>query len=79
MTGLRRDRRGRVTIPDVVFALMSLAVLGALWPVFRSSLADNAGEVGTGTGYLFGLWLPLAILVFLTMIWRAAVGGSSVR
>lgn len=69
--------RGRLTLPDLVYVLMSLAVLGALWPVVQSGLEANAGVVGTGPAYIFLLLLPLAALVLLTLIWRTAAGGAT--
>lgn len=73
---LGRDRRGRLTIPDLAFLLFSLAALAALWPVLNDGLQSNAAEISTGEGYVFTLWLPLAICIMLAMAWRAAVGGG---
>lgn len=74
---MTRRVRGRLTLPDLVFVLMSVAVLGALWPVVRAGLESNAGAVGTGPSYIFLLLLPLSVLVLLTLIWRTAAGGAS--
>lgn len=73
---MRGDQRGRVTVPDVVFVLMSVAVLGALYPVFRASLDQNAGSMGTGTVYLFILFLPLAVLVLFMLLFTKSTAGG---
>lgn len=70
------DRRARITLPDVLFLLMSLAFLAALYPVFRTFFERNAGEFSSGAAFIWQLTLPLAILVFLTLMYRKAVAGA---
>lgn len=68
--------RGRMTLPDLMFGLASLAVLGALYPVFWDSIQARAGEMTTAQLYMYQLILPLALLVFLGGLYRKAVGGA---
>lgn len=72
-----RDRdRGRLTIPDVVVVLVVLFFVGALFPLYRSSVADVAAEVSTGVLLLAGFLLPLLLLVVFYSVFRRAVGVS---
>lgn len=76
MTDQRPSRsRGRLTIPDVVTAVVVLFFLGALFPVYRDALSS----VTTSTGVqLLGVFLlPLAILVLYHVIFRRALGVGS--
>ena len=68
--------RARITLPDVLFAAFSLAILGALYPVVSESLQINAAQMSVAELYLYQLVLPLALLVFLVGVWRTAVGGA---
>ncbi|WP_435125370.1 hypothetical protein [Halobaculum sp. D14] len=76
---LRRDRRGRLTLPDVVFTLFSVACLGALTPVFYTLLKQNAGEFSAGEQLLFQAMVPALLVVMLAMIYITAVGGGGTR
>jgi hypothetical protein len=76
---MRADRRGRITIPDVVFVFAVLLVLSELWPVVWALLNANAGEMRTGTVYLFRLILPFSGLVLLAMIYVKSLAGSGVE
>lgn len=67
--------RARLTVPDVLFLLLSFGFLAALYPVFWDGLQANADKMSTGTAYLFQLLLPFAILVLFTMIYATAVRG----
>lgn len=69
------DERARLTIPDLIYALMSIAFLGALMPVFYSGFQANLGELGTGEEYLFQLITPMLVLVLLSVIWVKTIGG----
>lgn len=69
------DERARITLADLVYVLMSLGFLAALYPVLSDGLEQNAGEIGVGAQYLMQLILPLSILVLLWMLWRKALVG----
>jgi hypothetical protein len=72
---MHHDRRGRLTLPFVVYILMAMAVLAALYPVFAEFYAQNVGSMTQGTRLIFQLVLPLGILVLLTLIYvKAGVG-----
>lgn len=71
----RRDR-GRLTVPDILFLLMGVAFLGALYPVFWGFYTDNLSYLSPGAKYLFQLMLPLLLLVLYTIVFRNAVGGG---
>lgn len=70
------DARARITLPDVLFLLMSLAFLGALYPVFMDGFRENVSIMSTGTAYLLQMVLPLAVLVLLSVIYVKAIAGS---
>lgn len=70
------DDRGRLTIPDFAYLLISLGVLAVLSPVFFDVLDRHAYAMNTGTVYLIQLVVPLAILVVFTIVYLAAVGGE---
>lgn len=69
------DDRARITVPDVLFIVFSVASIAALYPVFWSGLEDRAGGMTTGELYLFQLILPFALLVVVSMVYVSAVGG----
>lgn len=70
-----RDARGRLTVPDVAFILMTLMIIRILWPVLNTTFLDNLGEISTPTAWLFRLVLPIAILVLFSMLWLKATAG----
>lgn len=70
------DRRGRITVPDVVFLVFTLAVLGSLYPVFTDAFSSSTSVLSLGESYLFQLLLPFAVLVILATIWRKAIVGA---
>jgi len=72
-----RGSRARLTIPDVAYLLMSLAILGALYPVWQSGFVANIDEVSTAAAWLWRLMLPLALLVLFSMIFLKATAGVS--
>jgi hypothetical protein len=69
------ETRGRITIPDVLFLLMSIAMLGALWPVFADQFQANQSVIPEGAGVLFLMVLPMAILVLFSIIYMKAIRG----
>lgn len=69
------DHRGRLTVPDVVFVLAAIAVIGALSPVFYDALRSNTSEMSTGTLYLLQLIIPFAIAVLFSVIYMKATAG----
>lgn len=68
-------QRARITIPDVLFLLMTLAFVAALWPVFADFLTANSGELGQGEMMLYTMILPLGLLVVFTIIYQKAIRG----
>lgn len=70
-----RRQRARITIPDLLFVLFAIAVLGALWPVWNNLFESNIGEIPTGTAWLLQLILPMALLVLVTVIFAKAARG----
>lgn len=69
------DDRARLTVPDVIYVLMGVAFLAALWPVFSDLLTGHAGDISEGGKWLFLIALPFAILVLFTMVFRKASEG----
>lgn len=72
---LVRRSRARITIPDVLFLLMSIAGFAALWPVLSDLMAQNSGTLGGGETLLFRMILPLALLVIFSTIYVKAIRG----
>jgi len=72
-----RGTRARLTIPDVAYLLMSLAILAALYPVWKSGFVSNISQISTSTAWLWRLMLPLALLVLFSMIYLKATAGVS--
>lgn len=71
--------RARMTLPDVLFVLMSVAFLGALWPVVADALQTNAGAMSAGSSLIYQLLLPVAVLVLFSTIYLKAVAGGASR
>lgn len=66
------DERARLTVPDVILLLASLAFFAALYPVFWSGFEARVADMDQGTALLFQLILPLGLLVFLSVMWLKA-------
>lgn len=70
------DVRGRLTVPDAFFVLMTIAFLGALYPVFYNILEVTAApHMGAGALFLWQLILPFGLLVITSMIFIKATAG----
>jgi hypothetical protein len=67
-----RDQRGRLTVPDVMFGLFTMAFLGALYPVFSEGVEQNQSAIPTEADLLLTLLLPLLLLVFFAVIYLKA-------
>jgi hypothetical protein len=70
--------RARVTIPDVAFVLFTVALLGALYPVFSDALAGSAGQLSPGVALLLQLVLPAIVLVMLYSLYQKAIRGAQI-
>lgn len=77
MRGLTSDERGRLTLPDVLYVLMTVAFIGALWPVVMDAIEENHAEMSTGAEYIYLLVLPLGVLVLLSVIYLKATAGGA--
>jgi cytochrome c biogenesis factor len=73
---LMDDRRGRITIVELLTGTFALAFVGALWPVVADSLDSATGALNTGEIYLFRIILPLMLLVLLTVVFVTAAQGG---
>lgn len=67
--------RARITVPDVIFVLMSIGFLAVLFPLLRDIMATHAGEISTGAAWLYIMILPMALLVLFSQIFRKASEG----
>lgn len=68
--------RGRLTLTDVVFYLLAVVALRALWPVLDEQL-QAPGGMDQGTLLLFQTMLPLAIIILIAVVWvKSASTGS---
>jgi len=67
--------RAQLTIPDMVFAVASIVVLYPLAAAFYDVLHANAGDLSTGTAYLFQMVVPGLVVTILIILFAIAVGG----
>lgn len=67
--------RARITIVDLVFIPVNLAILSALWPVVHDAILANAGELTTGEALIYRALLPLLLLILMTGLSRKATEG----
>lgn len=67
--------RGRLTLVDVIYVVVAIAVLSVLYPVYSSVLASNVSELTGAEAFLLQLVLPVALLVVLAVIYREATRG----
>lgn len=75
MRHITPDDRGRITIPDVLFLLMTLFTIAAIWPVFNDLFEKNVGQMTTGTSLLYQMILPMTLLVIFTVLYVKAIKG----
>jgi len=68
--------RGRITLPDVIYLLIGVVLIGILYPVFKSGFISNRGSMSTGSQYLWLLVLPIALLMLLGLAFRKATRGA---
>ena len=68
--------RGRLTIPDALFLVFGVGMMGALIPVFYDLLGQNAAELSTGEALLWQALPPALIVVMFALIYITAVGGG---
>lgn len=69
-----RDR-ARVTVTNVVYTLLALAALAALWPVLEEMIRAAAPILPEGQELVFASLLPIAITVILGVIYVEAITG----
>jgi hypothetical protein len=67
--------RARITLVDIIYIAVSMAVLAFLAPVLYDLLAAKAGVLGTGELYLFQLIVPGILITMLMVIYSTAVSG----
>jgi hypothetical protein len=72
---MRHDRRGRLTLTDIVLAVAALFFFGALAPVLYDALDTQAATMSTATGLLWQMVVPLLVLVLLAVIFVKSVSG----
>lgn len=69
--------RGRLTITDLVYVVIAMAGLGALYPAYRMVLSAASGSLDPGTMMLFQTVLPVALIVLLSVVYIEARGGEA--
>ncbi|WP_049970762.1 hypothetical protein [Haladaptatus cibarius] len=77
MTRNYSDTRGRLTPVDVVYYGVAVLLLGFLAEPMYTVMNDNAGELGTGTAYLFQLAFPAMVVTVLTVVYLTGVSGGA--
>ncbi len=68
------DVRGRITLPDLMFIVASLAFLSVLWPIMNDVL-EQSKDLGTGAHYIFLLVMPVGVIVLFAAIYRSSIAG----
>lgn len=76
---MNRDRRGRLTLIDVIWLGVSLFLIGVMaGPIF--TVVDNhAAILGTGPAYMFRIVVPGLIVTLMVVLWVTAIGGGDLR
>lgn len=69
------DRRGRLTLTDIVVVVAALFFFGAFAPVFYDALDAQATTMSTATGLLWQMVVPLLVLVLLSVVVVKSVSG----
>lgn len=67
--------RGRLTVTTVVYMLLGVVAMAALWPVYAEVLGDVSPMLMPQEQMLFATMLPLAVLVMLGVIYIEARTG----
>ena len=67
--------RGRITIASVIYVLLALVALGALWPVLDTVLETSAPYLSDDEELVFSTLLPIALVVLLSVIYVEARTG----
>lgn len=69
--------RARLTITDLVYVVLGMAALAALYPPYRMVLSAASGSLDHGTMLLFQTVLPVALVVLLSVLYIEARGGGA--
>lgn len=69
--------RGRLTITSLVYVVLAMASLVALYPAYRMVLSEAAPGLDAGTVLVFQTVLPVAVLVLLAVIYVEARSGGA--
>lgn len=73
-----KTARGRLTPVDIVFYGVAVFLVGQLSVPIYTVLSNNAGEMGTGTAYLFQMVFPGLVMTILIVVYlTGATGGSA--
>lgn len=67
--------RAQLTIPDVVFFGVGLAILGAFSPVIYQLLDMRADQLSTGSAFLLQMVVPGVLVTMLIILFAIASGG----
>lgn len=67
--------RGRITVPDVLIYLVTVAFVAGLYPAYTDLLEANIDVVPEGPAIIFRTLLPLMLLVLLGSIYLKAGAG----
>jgi len=72
----RPGDRGQLTIPDMVFFGAALVIIAGLAEPIYDLLNQQAGELGTGAGYLLQMVVPGLLITLLIIFFAIASGGG---
>lgn len=68
--------RARLVVTDIIYILLALAALAALWPVLNDLLITiTAPRLAPREELIFTSMLPLSIMVLLAVIYIEARSG----
>ena len=73
---LDSDERARLTPVDVIYYGVALLLLGFLAAPMYTVMNDNAGELGTGTAYIFQLAFPSMVVTIMFVVYLTGASGG---
>jgi len=68
--------RAQLTIPDLVYFAAGLVALAGLAPVLYAVLDSSAGDLGTGSAFLYQAIVPGLVVTMLIILFAIASGGG---
>lgn len=67
--------RARLTLTDVIYLLLALAALAALYPVFSTLLTAVTPNLSEGEQLIYSTVLPVSVMIILSVMYIEAQAG----